>query len=170
MAVLWIHHEREQGWCPVPLNGVAVALGEASPPPGAAGVDAPVLMLSVADGAESVLMSGVGAAPSINGDPLALGIRVLRDHDAIRIGSSDSMFFTTESLAQVVPFPEPRPVPCARCKTDITPGSPAVKCPKCGAWHHQGEELSCWTYAEKCAGCDQPTAMDGQYAWTPEGL
>jgi len=81
------------------------------------------------------------------------------------------MFFSTELLAGVTPYPgSERPILCARCKAEIATASPAVRCPRCGAWHHQSDELPCWTYAERCSVCDQPTALDAGFAWTPEEL
>jgi hypothetical protein len=49
--------------------------------------------------------------------------------------------------------------------------SPGGKCPQCGVWYHQSEELfDCWTYSELCALCDQSTGLDSDYLWTPEDL
>ena len=156
----------------MPLDRKAIGLtGDSSRP---AGNDGEAVAAMIAPGplggAARVVIASAGAGIHINGDPLLVGIRVLIDRDAIRIGNGEPIFFSAESLPQIVPFPERRAVPCARCKTDITAGMPAVKCPKCGAWHHQGGETLCWTYAEKCAACDQPTAMDGDYHWSPEGI
>ena len=73
--------------------------------------------------------------------------------------------------AAVEPLPESAgEVFCARCKKRIPAGAPAVKCPQCGAWHHSSDDLPCWTYAETCAFCDQPTALDADYRFTPEDL
>jgi hypothetical protein len=171
MPVLWIQHEQEQRWSPVPLNGEAVALPIDPEQQASAEVDrASAVLLPLSGGSDRFLIAGSDAAVWINGDPLVLGIRVLRDRDVIRVGAGECVVYSAEALPSVVSFDEQRQVPCARCKTDITAGFLAVRCPKCGAWHHQGGDLLCWTYTEKCAGCDQPTAMDGCYHWTPEGL
>jgi hypothetical protein len=124
-----------------------------------------------------------GADVRVNGLPLRVGMRRLRDRDEILLrgaasGRADTpaaarMFFSTERLAMVVVFPEGKKTTrCARCKQPILPGSDAVQCPAetCLHWHHQSDELPCWTYAERCAMCDQPTQLDADYRWTPEDL
>ena len=113
----------------------------------------------------------VGApAVRVNGIPLDAGIRVLRDRDELRTGD-DRRFFSVESLAVIAPFPGgERATFCPRCKLEIAPDSPAVRCPQCGVWHHQSDELPCWTYAAHCMLCDHPTALDAGFRWTPEEL
>ena len=44
----------------------------------------------------------------------------------------------------------------------------AVRCPQCGIWYHQHDQLPCWTYAPACGFCPQSTALDAGFAWTPE--
>ena len=106
----------------------------------------------------------------VNGDPLDTGIRVLRDRDELRAATS-RIFFSVESLPVIEPFPgSAQPTFCPRCKLEIAPGSPAVCCPQCSVWHHQSDELPCWTYAECCTLCDQPTPLDAGFRWTPEDL
>ena len=105
----------------------------------------------------------------VNGHPLDAGIRVLRDRDELRVGGRRA-FFSTETLAMVVPFPGERPTLCPRCKLEILPGSPAVRCPQCGIWHHQSEEFPCWLYSSTCTNCDQLTALDAHFRWSPETL
>lgn len=118
------------------------------------------------------LMAGTGATlVRVNGFPLqALGVRVLADRDEIRVADLPRLYFSTERLARVVPFPgTDKPVKCARCKRVIEPGAPAVRCPQCGVWYHQSDEWPGWTYAPVCAVCGQPTALDeATYRWTPE--
>ena len=109
-------------------------------------------------------------AVHVNGAPLDAGIRVLRDRDELRV-NAHRMFFSSEVLAEVVPFPGgDRAVFCPRCKLQIAPESAAVRCPRCGVWHHQSEELPCWTYAERCTLCDQSSRLDAGFGWTPEDL
>ena len=172
MSVLWIYREPEQQWQPMPLDGESIRLSGDQARPIVAGGDAPASLIAPGPlgGAAWVMIASLGAGVCVNGVPLLLGIRVLLNRDAIRVGANECVYFSSESLAQVVPYPDQRAVPCARCKTDIAPGMQAVKCPKCGAWHHQSGDLACWAYHEKCARCDYPTAMDGQYHWSPEGL
>ena len=77
-------------------------------------------------------------------------------------------YFSTERLAVLEPFPgSPEPVYCPRCRTEIARASMAVCCPNCRAWHHQDEEFGCWLYADSCAMCDQPTALDSGFRWHP---
>ncbi len=111
------------------------------------------------------------AAVWINGMPLQAGIRVLSDRDEIHVTGARSLFFTTEELARVVAMPKTeRPMSCPRCRQEIAAESAAVICPQCGIWHHQSEQLPCWEYAETCALCPQPTALDAGFQWTPVEL
>jgi hypothetical protein len=171
MAHLWLHHEQDQQWRPVSLNRDPVGLTEDPQRPlGSMGSAVAIIVPGPLGGAARALIAPPRAAVWVNGDPLLLGIRVLADRDSIRVGSGQCFFYSTETLPRVVAFPDHRVVPCNRCKTDITPGALVVKCPGCGAWHHQAGDMPCWTYAQKCSACDQPTAMDGEYRWGPEGL
>jgi hypothetical protein len=71
----------------------------------------------------------------------------------------------------VSPMPEtPRGMMCPRCRQRIEKETLAVRCPQCGLWHHQSEELPCWTYSSTCAMCPQPSALDAGYQWTPTEL
>jgi len=119
----------------------------------------------------------------VNGQRLSLGMRVLRDLDEILLPMTSTaeaeaaepqrLFFSTERLAMVQPFPgAEKPVFCSRCKDLIQVGQLAVRCPsgRCGLWHHETAEQPCWTYAEKCSNCDQATALDAGYRWTPDQL
>jgi hypothetical protein len=135
-----------------------------------------------------VLVAARAAEVSINGQPLRLGVAVLRERDEVylpggRIGidgagsAAEGMprrcFFSAESLARIESFPGgDKPTFCPRCKKLIDPQVPAVRCPapSCRLWHHQTEARPCWTYAETCAVCDQPTALDAGYRWTPHQL
>jgi hypothetical protein len=169
MAVLWMNNLKQ--WMPLPLNGQAMAftadaVQQTVETPG----DADAQIVPAMNSAQWALLARSGITASVNGEALYLGIRVLRDRDAIRIAAGNQIFFSTESLAQVVAFPENRPIPCARCKTEIAPQSPAVKCPQCGAWHHQTDVFPCWTYAAHCAACERMTEMNDQYHWTPDGI
>ena len=65
-------------------------------------------------------------AMRVNGQPLALGIRVLRDKDEIIEREENApLFFSTERLAAVEPFSGDAPVVCARCRNEIAPGADA---------------------------------------------
>lgn len=103
----------------------------------------------------------------VNGLPLMTRIRTLRDRDQISLAGT-SAYFSTEERARRIPFPgADRKLFCARCRQELMTGSVAVKCPQCGIWHHQSEELPCWTYAEHCGLCSQPTDLDAAYRWRP---
>lgn len=102
------------------------------------------------------------------------GIHVMKDRDEILLSDGRRLFFTTERLPRIEPFPgSDRPVNCARCKKPINKGMEAVCCPNpsCAAWHHNTEKLSCWQYSPQCALCDQQTRLENaKYAWSPEEL
>jgi len=135
-----------------------------------------------------ILLSAPQARVFVNGDRVLVGMRLLRDRDEIlvypmpggrrRAKSSPCakgvrLFFSTEELAQVVPFPAAaHEVFCVRCQQVIDARHPAVQCPnpECGHWHHAGGELECWTYEAACAMCNQSTAADADSRWTPEDL
>ena len=159
MAHLWLLEKdpmeaTARAWSPRPLEGDALAVP-------------PARLLRAAD--EGWVVVGPPAV-SVNGSPLDTGIRVLRDRDELRAGSG-RVFFSTESLAVVAPLPVTgKTTFCPRCKLEIAPGSPAVRCPGCGVYHHQSEEFPCWTYSVTCALCDYPTALDAGYRWVPEEL
>jgi hypothetical protein len=107
----------------------------------------------------------------VNGEPVPLGVAVLADRDELRVPGHAARFFSTETLARVESFPESSGGGCCpRCKLTIEAGSPAVRCPACGLWHHSTDEMPCWIYAPTCAGCAQNTAPDAGFRWTPEDL
>jgi hypothetical protein len=83
-------------------------------------------------------------------------------------GTAGRVFFSLERLARVVPFDGVDKSHCPRCQTVIERGTPAVRCPQCGVWHHESDEFRCWTYSPTCALCDQPTELEGSFRWTPE--
>ena len=133
------------------------------------GTTAMVLRSRGPDGESWVLVGS--DTTRINGAPLLSGIRVLADRDEVQVGGQ--VFFSTEHLACVEPFPGAgQPIFCPRCKQEIALASPAVQCPGtgCRVWHHQSDDLPCWTYAERCALCDQPTETGTTYRWTPEEI
>lgn len=110
----------------------------------------------------------------VNGVPVLNGIRAVRDRDMLQLRTGTRLFFTTERPAEVVPFPgiENGQAYCARCRQPIEVDTPAVRCPNpaCRVWHHQHGDLECWTHADHCSLCDQPTALDGSLRWSPEEL
>jgi hypothetical protein len=165
MAYLWFHEASvgdagkaaPEDWSPALLDGDSLAIPSAR------------LLRSAAAERESWVLVGPPAV-RVHGSPLAAGIRVLRDRDELRVDGGRT-FFSAESLAAVMPFPGgAKATFCPRCKLEIVPGSPAVRCPQCGVFHHQSDEFPCWNYAAHCTMCDQPTALDAGFRWVPEEL
>ena len=116
-----------------------------------------------------VALAGPASHLRVNGIPLAaLGMRVLADRDEVSLPGVGSTYFSTEVRAGVVQFPgAERAVFCGRCRQAIQAGSPAVRCPHCGIWYDQSEELPCWRYSATCAYCENSTALDAGFSWTP---
>ena len=177
MAHLWIREPASE-WSILPLAEEAYALDAVPPralsarPAIASDIDRVLLVRSAAEEAEAWFVVAPGHGEThVNGLPLVLGVHALSDRDEIRLAGTEPVFFSTETLAEVVSFPEsPQPVICPRCVLPIEAGSAAVRCPRCGMWHHENEERHCWTYARTCYACPQPTALDAGYSWSPEEL
>jgi hypothetical protein len=177
MAHLWITNEEDQ-WAALQLESDAYALKGNLPkaigqPVGDGPVLSEVLLLhsrGAANGAW-VLIASNEAGVSVNGMPLSVGIRALEDHDEIRVQDEGTIYFSTERLARVEEFPgSDQALFCPRCKQEIEKHKSAVKCPSCGVWHHQTDELNCWTYSDACALCSQQTDLSAGFRWTPEEL
>jgi hypothetical protein len=105
-----------------------------------------------------------------NGQPVAVGLRVLAHGDLLAAADGASVFFSTEEAACIETFTGPESVSCPRCKSEIAPGQAVVRCPDCGVVHHELADRNCWTYAEKCALCPRATALDAGLRWSPEAL
>lgn len=176
MAHLWISQEPEK-WEILTLKTEAINMDPFPPQPLETSDEAVVeassavlLRLGEGDGVWA-LIGSQGSDVRINGTGLATGIRILADRDEITIGKNPSMYYSTEKPATVEEFPGTGAAAfCPRCRQQIAAHHPAVKCPRCGVFYHQSKELPCWTYAEVCALCPQPTALDAGYQWTPEVL
>jgi hypothetical protein len=107
-----------------------------------------------------------GGVAKVNGLPTLL-LCVLSDRDAIEV-NGETVYFTLDSVPEVVVFAaQGQEVFCGRCKAKLHEGEQVIQCPRCKAWHHQSSALSCWTYAARCSGCEQPTS---EFSWTPEPL
>ena len=116
-----------------------------------------------------VLFCAERAAIRVNGE-LLTGIAVMRDRDEILLQGGTRLYFSTEETARVEPFPAGEVTSfCARCHKPLRPGTPAVRCPKCGHWCEQSDK-QCWTYGPTCPLCDQMTALDAELRWTPQDL
>ena len=176
MAHLWMKDQSEQ-WAVVPLDGKAYRLiGNSIETLRAADeersiVSAPLLLRpGEPDQGGWALIATAESEVFVNGLPLIVGLRLLDDTDQIRVGDCN-YFYSTETLACIEPMPAAsQRLFCVRCKQGIEEGSPAVKCPQCGLWCHQSDQLPCWSYSETCAMCSQPTRLDADYRWTPEDL
>jgi hypothetical protein len=166
MAHLW-RFQNDQ-WHPVPLAGSVLGLSERGEPfPVELTGDVPIRLRAVSEG--WVLLAAQAARIRVNGELMRLGCRVLGDRDEIVLGGAARIFFSTERLAHIEPFPgvDNAAVCCARCQQRIELATLAVRCPGCGAWVHEAGNLRCWTYTPTCPLCPQPTAADAGYRWEP---
>ena len=153
MAHLWQYENKH--WSPLALSGAELALAQG-------GVLRPLA------GDAWVLLAAPDAAVRVNGRPLSLGIRCLRDKDEIGAGA-ERYFFSTENLARVEPFPgADGGAMCARCRKPLIVEMPSVRCPNCRTWCHERADSACWTYSEKCPLCEQATALDAGFQWEPK--
>ncbi len=174
MAHVWILNSSKE-WTPHPLVGdAAVLVGgafrRADDTPSVVEAQARVLLRRLADPPNSWALLTSHPRIRVNGAPVPLGLVVLDDRDELRLPELTA-WFSTETQAQVEPFPESATRGfCPRCQQAIAPGSPAVRCPGCGLWHHASDDLPCWTYAPACSACAQETALDAGFRWTPEDL
>lgn len=176
MAHLWCR-DTDRNWAVLELSGDRLHLDADLPGPaedtGATG--ARLVRSGGADDGAWVLLTEEPGAVRVNGFPLPLGIRVLADRDAIRLGRLGTVFYSTEKLARIVEFPgAAEETRCARCRSRVEKGTPAVACPNCELWYHEVEgdgtdARPCWTYAETCAFCAQKTRLDAGFRWSPEG-
>jgi hypothetical protein len=172
MAHLWARTESGD-WEAVKVEGDVFALVCGPQPVARPDTDGAALCRRTAAGAREawVLLNPPTVDLRLNGAPLHTGIRVLEDRDAIQLSDGSPTYFSSERLAEVELFPgSPEAVYCPRCKTEIEAGTPAVRCPGCDSWIHQSEVFGCWLYAEHCALCDHPTALDAGFRWSPEDL
>lgn len=160
MAHLWTEAESGE-WTPSTLAGDARTLNR----------DVSLRRIDETVGEHWALLSAPAARVFVNGFPVCLGTIVLADRDEIRVAGNPVLFYSTETLAAVEPFHASglRGF-CPRCKQSIESGSPAVRCPSCGLWHHASADLPCWTYAPQCAACPHDTALGTGFRWTPEEL
>jgi len=184
MSLLWIKN-KNGAWVDHALDNDFIAIGPgATTPmvaPDARGCNSGTLLVRSGDthGPDRLLLiCRPGSRTRVNGVRLPTGVRVLVDRDAIALGDCDAtapgdrqvLFFSSEQLAQVQPFPgKDDHTSCIRCKLPLESGTPAVRCPapECGFWHHQSDDQSCWTYTAACASCGHSTAFDAGFQWSP---
>ena len=165
----WIAHTLSRKMYDLSAFGGARTVSSASTSGEARGATAKLVRVDFAGSEAWALMSASGSGVRIGGEKLPTGLRVLRDRDEIRSRAGEQYFFSIEALVAVTPFESPgRDVFCGRCRQRIASGAPAVRCPGCGVWYDENDELPCWTYAETCAFCGRSTALDLGFAWSPE--
>lgn len=179
MSLLWFKDE-DGAWIDHALDTDVVIIPPATSAQMAAPAtrlcgSAPLLMRSGnAHGFDRwVLLCAAGSRTRVNGARVRIGARVLADRDSISVGDGCVVFFSSEQLARVTPFPSKDDGTCCiRCKLPLDAGTPAVRCPApgCGFWHHQSNAQSCWTYTTACASCGHPTAFDAGFQWSPSEL
>lgn len=121
-----------------------------------------------ASGPRWVLLASRATRVLLNGEPLALGVALLRHRDELRFPGGDPIYFSAERLTAVEPCPRDDAPRCPRCAQPIARGEPAVGCPGCGVLHHQLADRPCWTHLPRCARCAQITALDAGLRWSPE--
>jgi hypothetical protein len=175
MAHAWVL-DRENRWNARRLDAAShdirrLLLPDAGDGSAAPHVDGAACLLSCGAGTERrwLVIAGPDADLRVNGIPLSVGVRALEHRDEISLAGVGSAFYSAEKLAAVVPFPgADHPVACGRCHQLIQPGSPVVQCPGCGVFYDQSQALPCFNYAEHCAYCSQPTALDGDFNWVPD--
>jgi hypothetical protein len=153
-------------WSIISLTEDALSIAGTDPflPPGV------VLRRAGTEAAGWMLLAPPDVSPRVNGVPVQLGIRALRDRDEIQLPGLPPTFFSTEKLVSVEPYTGPVGGQCPRCTKAIDTGSAAVRCGACGTWYHQSEARACFTYGESpiCVSCAHDAVVSGEFSWTPE--
>ncbi|MEZ4586875.1 MAG: hypothetical protein R2909_10775 [Gemmatimonadales bacterium] len=94
---------------------------------------------------------------------------MLEHRDQVRLASELAFYYSTERLARAEALPAlVGPTACARCRTPILHGTPAIRCPGCESWYHQSSDFGCWTHHETCSVCPEPTDHRESFRWIPE--
>ena len=146
MAHFWIY-EQLTGWAILPLESKVLLSPDPAQPVRAPDWSGPAL---------GSVHPGTGSGEwtllcrdfvRVNGEEVALGIRVLADRDEI-VTPAGRFFFSTETLATVVAFPgTERPCMCPRCKREISVGALGICCPTCSTWYHENSDDGlCYSY------------------------
>lgn len=177
MSHLWVK-ENDSDWAVFPLDTDLVRLAPEGPAPlmGRKRLSClcdPLLMRTQDSCGQErcVLLSPPRHGARVNGQRVLVGVCVLSDRDVIALGSGQTVWFSSERRAEVVPFTGEH-ASCIRCKLPLEPGTPAVLCPApgCGFWHHQSEDKPCWSYTDGCAACGYPTDLNAGFQWSPADL
>ncbi len=206
MAHVWIREQVGGEWAVGSLGDAAVSLCSSGrtdtgrPAGGAAGEltlalaenqgegEPVATLIPVADG-WAVIARAAGDGLRLNGWPLAVGLRVLRDKDELVVAGHSPVFYSDEALPLVEPYPGDDDPRCPRCrlaihkgdsakgdgakgdgaKGDSAKGDGAVRC-GCGIWYHQTDEYPCFDYGESCLTCGRSTSLGSGFSWSPEEL
>ena len=111
MSHLWVRNS-DGRWTDHPLDSELVRLTPNGPATLAEhallnGVSDPVLVRTPDPFglAGWVVMCSPCSRTRVNGVRLLIGARVLRDRDAIALGDGNTVFFSSERVAEIVPFP-----------------------------------------------------------------
>lgn len=139
----------------------------------AAGSDALLVRGSVLSGGSSpawFVCAHPAARILVNGEPLDLGIALLRHRDELRLPGAAPLYFSAERFAKVEPCTRTDSPRCPRCAQPIACGEPAVCCPACDVLHHQLPDRPCWSHLPRCGLCERATDLDAGLSWTPEEL
>ena len=177
MTHLWVKKDSDR-WAVLPLEADVYLLTTNPPGPlrNLPGVDEAVsnVVLLCQKRAEEntwVLVAGRERDVRVNGEQMTLGACMVLDRDEIHIGGIGTLYFSTECLARIEVFPgSAESLYCPRCKQAVEEGNAVVRCPQCRTWYHKAEDLPCWSYAETCGLCPQPTDFEAGFRWTPEEL
>jgi hypothetical protein len=104
----------------------------------------------------------------VNGVAVSLGLACLRHRDEVVLADGARAFLSTETRAEVVPYPGDTDASCPRCAQPLEAGQASVCCPSCKVWQHELPDRGCWTAIERCAICEHPTDLGAGLQWLPE--
>src|SRR5438552_1751293 len=128
MAAIWTPKikDNRRCWAALPLAGSAYRFTDAEPfvrraETPAARAESEVLVRVINETQENWFLAVPRAARLwVNGRRPLLGAHALEERDEIRLANGLRLFFSTERLPQVVPFPgAAHEIICARCRTEI---------------------------------------------------
>jgi hypothetical protein len=175
----FLSRERDGRWAVSRLTGNCCRLdGSPLDPAQTSGAGKPVdsfpIVCRIPDLNDWVILVPGDISVYINGRAIGANIRVLQDHDQVRVDDREPVFFSAREQIVVEVYPDHlEPVTCARCGQPVQSGQSIVRCPMCRIAVHEepGIAHACWSYTDTCPNpyCNQATAMDGREPeWTPE--